>query len=156
MDISTGKKQIEETIEKTIERVPKPPKYVEDFIHEGVKFFGGVAPKIGLEPYKTPALAVSASEDDENYYVYCDMAGIERDTIEIYALGGGFTIYGERVIPDNLEFGKKINDDIEFGKLETCVGIALPKEISSIKTDFENGMLKIVIPKYKGRKISIE
>ncbi|RZN14916.1 MAG: Hsp20/alpha crystallin family protein [Methanosarcinales archaeon] len=156
MDISTGKKQVEKTIEKTIEHVPKPPKYVEDFIHEGVKFFGGVAPKIGLEPYKTPALAVSASEDDENYYVYCDMAGIKRDTIEIYALGDGFTIYGERVVPDNLEFGKKINDDIVFGKLETRVGIALPKEISSIKTDFENGMLKIVIPKYKGRKISIE
>ena len=156
MDISIGKKQVERTIEKTMEHVPKPPKYVEEFIHEGVKFFGGVAPKIGLEPYKKPALAVSASEDDENYYVYCDMAGVKKDTIEIYALGSGFTIYGERAIPDTLEFGKKIHDDIEFGKLETRVEITLPKEISSIRTDFENGMLKMVIPKYKGRKISIE
>jgi HSP20 family protein len=152
MDIGIGK----EKIEKTLEHAPKPPKYVEEFIREGVKFFGGVAPKLGLEPFKKVAMPVSAGEDDDNYYVYCNVAGIDKSSIEIYAQEDGFVISGERKAADDLEFSRKIQDEIEFGKLEAFVKIPLPKEITSLKTEFDNGMLKIVIPKYKGRKIAIE
>lgn len=152
MDIGIGK----EKIEKTLEHAPKPPKYVEEFIQEGVKFFGGVAPRLGLEPSRKSALPVSAAEDEDNYYVYCNVAGIDKSNIEVYAREDGFVISGERSPIDELEFGERIQDEIEFGRLEAFVRIPLPKEITTLKTELNNGMLKIVIPKYKGRKIKIE
>lgn len=127
----------------------KPPKNIEKFIQEGTKFLCTIAPdicKVGIP--------VTIVKDENTYYVYCDVAGVKKEDIEIYAQNNGFFIIAERHPQEDMEFGEKIKSEIEFGKIKKFVEIPLG-EIESLSTSLDNGILKIVIPVYRGKKIEI-
>jgi HSP20 family protein len=100
----------------------------------------------------------SVWEDGDHVYVYVDLPGASRENVELTVHNGVLTIKGERKAPVG-EDVKYLFNTRQFGASERSVKLSSSVDSSNVKAAFENGVLKIEIPKAeiaKPRKIEIQ
>lgn len=96
--------------------------------------------------------ALDVVEQDSGYQVYCELPGVDKKDVDVTISGNVLTIKGEKK-------GKSEKKDAKFYRKESTYGsfqrtLSLPKDIQNddVKADFQDGVLKIEIPKMEEAK----
>jgi len=91
--------------------------------------------------------AVDISEDDDNFYLQVELAGMKRDDVKIRYEEGLLTITGEKKSEKEEKNVNYHRVERSFGKFERSFRV--PTRIVSEKIDanFNNGVLTITLPK---------
>ncbi len=100
----------------------------------------------------------SVWEDRDHVFVYVDLPGASSDNVDLTVHNGVLTIKGERKQPVG-EDVKYLFNTRQFGAFERSIKLSSAVDSSNVKAVFENGVLKIEIPKAeisKPRKIEIQ
>ncbi|ETO91597.1 MAG: 18 kDa heat shock protein [Candidatus Xenolissoclinum pacificiensis L6] len=105
----------------------------------------------------TSKLKVNIAEDDQNYYVDAELPGITKENVSIDHTNDILTIRAEK------KEEKKESNKI-YHRLETSYGIFTRSvqvsnvDYNNIKAQFQDGILKITLPKKENNttKITIE
>jgi HSP20 family protein len=95
---------------------------------------------------------VNVTEDQDYFYIRCEIPGMKSEEINIFATGRNLTISGERKITSegkNVRYHRRERDDGNFSR-----AIALPNEIqvNKIEAEYVDGILSISIPKAEETK----
>ncbi len=90
---------------------------------------------------------VNVTENQDHFYIRCEIPGMKNEEINISATGRNLTISGERKIVsegENVRYHRRERDDGKFSR-----AIALPGEIqvNKIEAEYMDGILSISIPK---------
>lgn len=124
----------------------EPLKDIDKFFEEDWDFM----PIIPFRGKNVPQ--VDVSQDKKNVYVEMPLAGVRAEDVEISVEDNVLTVSGKT--EEKKEEKKKdyLRKEIRKGFFERSV--SLPAEIKENKADaeFENGMLKITLPKAKVKK----
>lgn len=98
-------------------------------------------------------------EADEALHVEAELPGLELSDLEIFVTGRNqLTIKGERK-PPVLEKAVAHRQERGYGKFERSLTLPYPVNEEAVEARFENGVLKIRLPKHesaKPRKIEIK
>ena len=95
---------------------------------------------------------VNVTEDQNHFYIRCEIPGMKSEEINISAAGRNLTISGERKIAsegENVRCHRRERDDGKFSR-----AIALPSEIqvNKIEAGYVDGILSINVPKAEETK----
>ncbi|GAB4534503.1 MAG: Hsp20/alpha crystallin family protein [Anaerolineae bacterium] len=99
------------------------------------------------------ALALDIYETDDNLVVEASLPGIKPDDVEISVVGNSLTIKGETEHEEEKkEKGKYHFRERRYGAFQRTV--SLPVEVNADKAEatFENGVLKLSLPKIEEAK----
>jgi HSP20 family protein len=106
---------------------------------------------------ETPA--VKLWEEDEALYLEAELPGLELQDLEIFVAGNNqVTLKGERKAPVAAN-GVQHRQERGFGKFTRTITLPFPVDDTQVDARFENGMLKVRLPKHeaaKPRKIVIK
>ncbi len=102
---------------------------------------------------------VDICEDKDNYYLYVELPGLKRDEVKVDYEDGVLTIRGEKKSQREQKDRTYYRLERTFGQFERSFRV--PSRIKEDKIDarFENGVLKITLPKTeeaKPREIEIK
>jgi HSP20 family protein len=91
--------------------------------------------------------ALDIYETEEEVIVQVEVAGIKKDEIEITIQGDVLSISGSRIesFPENMTRLDQM--EINYGKFQRKVKILVPIDRDRISAMYENGFLKIRLPK---------
>ncbi|HZZ82710.1 MAG TPA: Hsp20/alpha crystallin family protein [Gemmataceae bacterium] len=110
---------------------------------------------LGLGEFPT----INLWEEDNALYLEAELPGLELQDLELFVTGHNqFTLKGERKAP---VFAKAVQHRQErgFGKFTRTVTLPFAVNEEAIEARFENGVLKVRLPKHeaaKPRKIEIK
>lgn len=92
-------------------------------------------------------LAMDVYETGDALVVSAPVPGIKPEDVEITITGNALTIKGETKAEEREEQGDYIRQEVRYGSFQRTV--ELPVEVQSDKAEavFENGMLKLTLPK---------
>jgi HSP20 family protein len=109
-------------------------------------------------PFPHMSFPLHFSENDREYVIKAELAGIKKEQIQVDVLSNTLTItvkHQEEFVEedDRKHFFRKKQSHSQASRTVT-----LPFAINerAIKATFDNGLLKIKIPKQKGKKIIID
>lgn len=93
-------------------------------------------------------LAVDITENDKNYTVKADFPGVNKDDIEVSVDNNVLTISAEhKDEAEEKKEGTVIRQERRFGKYSRSFNLGKNIDEASIKAEFENGVLTLMIPK---------
>lgn len=97
--------------------------------------------------------AIEVYETTESLVVTAEIAGLDRDLLRITIDGDLLQLRGER--PDSRQAEKRSYHEarIPYGQFGADVFIPFPVDADSANADYENGFLRIVLPRLKPRTI---
>jgi HSP20 family protein len=92
-------------------------------------------------------LAMDVYETDETLVVTAPVPGLKPEEVEITIVGNTLTVQGETKAEQREEKGNYIRQEVRYGSFQRSM--ALPVDVQADKADavFENGMLKLTLPK---------
>jgi HSP20 family protein len=95
---------------------------------------------------------VNVTEDNDNYYVRAELAGVTAEDLDISATADSLTISGERKMSAESENATYHRREREAGTFSRI--IAIPGQIDTDKVEARslNGILTVVLPKAAGMK----
>lgn len=103
--------------------------------------------------------ALTLWEADDALHVEAELPGLELNDLEIFVTGRNqLTLKGERKAPP-LEKSTPHRQERHFGKFTRTLTLPFPVDENAVDAHFENGVLKIRLPKHeaaKPRKIAIK
>lgn len=93
--------------------------------------------------------AVDLSETDDAYIIEADMPGVDKDDVKIELLEDVVTITGERKSEKTEDDEKRGYHRVErsYGGFTRTVQIPNGFKADEVKASFENGVLKVTLPK---------
>jgi HSP20 family protein len=106
-------------------------------------------------PTDTWTPSVNLYETESAYVVCVDLAGVDKDKIDIELLGQKLTLRGNRAVPmpDSIDenSGKVRVHLMEIDNGSFCREVELPVDVSTeeINATYQNGLLWIELPKAK-------
>lgn len=103
-----------------------------------------------VRPSKTGnALLLDVYETNSNYVVYAALPGLNPDQISVSLDDDVLTISGELPQPafDEKENARVLLFEHAYGKFNRSVRLSLPVDSDKIEASFENGLLKLNLPK---------
>lgn len=95
-------------------------------------------------------------ETEQNYLLFMELPGMIKEDISLEVKENHLHIQGERKIEQ--EKGKRLMSERSFGKFSRVLSLDPQSKPEQIEANFEQGILKIVIPKgeaHQVKKISI-
>jgi HSP20 family protein len=101
----------------------------------------------------------NVTEDNENYYIRAELAGIKPDELDIQVVQEGISISGERKIPEEGNNVKYHRREREAGKFSRLINLPGKVDVNNVEASMENGILKITISKSefsKPRQIKVQ
>jgi HSP20 family protein len=106
----------------------------------------------GGKALATWAPSADITEDENEYLLHLDIPGMEKKDIKVNFQDGRITITGERKMEEKVEKKDQIRRERYQGKFYRS--FTLPEKIKeeSIQASFNNGVLKLVIPKTEAKK----
>lgn len=112
------------------------------------KFFGGDgAELLSLQDDIDWAPAVDVTEDDESYALVADLPDVSKEDVQVTMKNGMLTLSGERQHEEE-EKGKRYHRiERSYGKYQRHFRIPEDVDTSAITADFNNGVLKVLLPK---------
>ncbi len=103
--------------------------------------------------------AVNEKVDDKGYYLEIDLPGVKKEDIDISVNDGVLVISGERKLEKKEEKENYTRIESFFGRFERAFKLPADADLDNIEAKYENGVLKIFIPKKQkesGKKIEIK
>lgn len=97
-------------------------------------------------------------ENEDHYFLTVEVAGIPKDLIQIEAIDNQLVISGERKVEDKKQENGLLYSERQYGKFQRSFGLPKGIETEKIEANFQDGVLRILIPKAeaaKSRKIKI-
>ncbi len=92
-------------------------------------------------------------ETDDCVVVKVEIAGMDENSFTISLSGRTLTIAGIRVDPvAKLAYQQM---EIAYGRFQTEVYLPRPIADNEVEATYEDGFLKVILPKAEGRKVSI-
>lgn len=102
--------------------------------------------RLGTQPYWTPA--VDVYETAANYIVLVELAGVERDHLEVTLEGQRLTLRGERPEPTSGDPKQHLHRmEIDYGPFLRIIDLPEPPDSDSVEAHYENGFLRVRIPR---------
>jgi HSP20 family protein len=97
-------------------------------------------------------------EDDDAYYISCQLPGIDPKDVTISAEGNVLTISGEskRTTPEGR---RAISQESSYGRFERQFGFDTPVDSDKAEASYRDGVLEITLPKaetHRPRMIQIK
>ena len=93
-------------------------------------------------------IAVDIKENEKNYTVKADFPGVSKDDIDISVDNNVLTISAEhKDEAEEKEEGRIIRQERRYGKYSRSFNLGKNIDEASIKAEFDNGVLTLVIPK---------
>jgi len=139
---------------ETLDLKPKTTKTA-GYLPESAVFF---APdlsgwRVSIRPYIwSPPTDVY--ETEEKYIIRVEIAGMDENDLSVKIDQNKLIISGVR--PDFPETRAYHRMEIQFGEFSTEIEFPGPVEIEHIQADYQNGFLRIVLPKAEARHIPIK
>lgn len=97
----------------------------------------------------THNLALDAYETDSGYVIYTALPGVHPDNINVSMEDDVLTISGEVAAPafDEKDNVRTLAQERATGKFSRSVRVSAPVDSDKIEAAFENGLLKLSLPK---------
>ncbi|MEE9219520.1 MAG: Hsp20/alpha crystallin family protein [Acidobacteriota bacterium] len=113
-------------------------------------------PRLEAQQYWTPA--VDVYETATQYVVLVELAGVQRDRLDVTLDGRRLTLSGERREPHAQEDKQHLHRmEIDYGRFLRIIDLPEEPESDSIEAHYENGFLRIRIPrKSRNRPVVVE
>ncbi len=96
--------------------------------------------------------AIDIYEENDNIVVEATLAGIKPEDVEINVHEDVLTIEGRRESTSEIEEKNYYRKEVRAGSFNRSVLLPASVQSESAKATFENGMLKIVLPKEERAK----
>ena len=103
--------------------------------------------------------AVNEKVDENGYHLEVDLPGVKKEDIDISVNDGVLTISGERKLEKKEEKDNYTRIESFFGRFERAFKLPNDADLENIDAKYENGVLKIFIPKKEkaeGKKIEVK
>lgn len=99
---------------------------------------------------------VDIYESEDEYCVYVDIAGADRESLSVIASENRIRFYGTRKLPFNKTVNCVHQLEIELGSFDRTVTLPAKIEVGEVSSTYTDGILTIVLPKRKrGSKVNI-
>lgn len=110
-------------------------------------------------PNKTFVPAIDVYQDKDNVIVETPITGVEPEKLEISVENDVLTITGESEHKSEVDEKNYYRKEVRYGSFHRSV--ALPASVDGLKAkaEYENGVLKVIIPKEekaKPKRIEVE
>ena len=131
--------------------VPKRPAFgsLDSFFNDS--FFKDNFPSFRLLPetqMDVGNIAVDIKEHDKNYTVKADFPGLNKEDIDVSVDNNVLTISAEhKDEAEEKQEGRVIRQERRYGKYSRSFNLGKDIDEGSIKAEFDNGVLTLVIPK---------
>jgi HSP20 family protein len=102
--------------------------------------------------------AIEVVDTEKTIDVTAELPGMSRNDIEIHLQNNVLTIRGEKKEEKEVKERERYVNERFYGSFQRAFTLPAPVEESRVKAEFENGVLKIHLPKtteIRGKKISI-
>jgi HSP20 family protein len=111
--------------------------------------------------YQEFSPSVDVLEKEREYVVTAELAGIPKEKLDLQFFDNVLTMRGEKESTETEKEGSFTRTERSFGSFFRSIPLSMPIEESKIKAHFENGILKVVLPKSsaalaQSKKISIQ
>lgn len=107
-----------------------------------------------LSPGSTSALnadnwgpSVDIHENPESYEIEADLPGMKKEDINIDLQGNVLTLSGERKHESESSAGDEVRIERRYGRFLRSFTLPQNVDPESIKANYQNGVLKLVLPK---------
>jgi len=110
------------------------------FGSEDIEFFFGETPTLGYP-------AVEVKEDEKNYYLEAETPGMTEKELEVEIEDGVLSLKGERKTETEKKEGKVHRTERYYGHFSRSFGIPENVKTEEITAHYENGVLKLTLPK---------
>jgi|GEM_PF-94369 len=107
----------------------------------------GVFGRVDSEDFQIPALDVD--ETEEAFEISAELPGVAEEDIDISVTDNVLTIHGEKQQSSKREEADRRISECSYGVYERSLSLPFKCEAKSIKADYDNGVLHLVIPKPK-------
>lgn len=98
--------------------------------------------------------AIEVYETDNGLIVTAEIAGLQRSAIDVAIDGEMLTIRGKRPDPSPCEEARVYHEArIPYGEFGAAVYVPFPVDAEASEASYEAGMLRITLPRAKGRTI---
>jgi HSP20 family protein len=97
--------------------------------------------------------AIEVYETGDALVVTAEIAGLDRDLLKISIDGDRLQLRGERPDPKQAEKRSYHEARIPYGQFGADVFVPFPVDIDAATADYEQGFLRIVLPRLKPRTI---
>jgi len=100
-------------------------------------------------------------ETDNDYIVECELPGLNKKDIKVQLKNDLLTISAEKKASDEVKTGNVYRRERYFGRIERSIRLPEYIDKDKIKAEYENGVLKLTIPKVdsakgEGKEIKIQ
>lgn len=96
---------------------------------------------------------VNTREGEFAYHVEVDLPGIKKEDIDIKIEDNTLVVSGERKVKDEVKEDNYYKIESSFGTFSRSFSLPNEIDIENIHAESENGVLEIVIPKFKADKV---
>jgi len=96
--------------------------------------------------------ACSVDETDNHYLMSFDVPGVKKDDIKIELRGNTLSVSGERKEEFEQKNKSQYKSESSYGIFQRSFDLAEDVKADQIEAQFENGVLKVAIPKTKASK----
>ena len=109
----------------------------------------------GVKPFGSNSFTprVDVTEDNSNLYVHAEIPGVEKNEIKINLVGDILTISGEKKSEQKDESKNYYRIERNYGSFSRSFTLPAEVKTDSINADYNNGILKITLPKTEEAKI---
>ena len=90
--------------------------------------------------------------DSDNYYVFLAVPGVKADSVEITSLNNVLSVSGETESPAGEDWRPLIQEQT-YGRFQREVSLPAPFSADTVQATFENGILKITVPKAAHQRV---
>jgi len=96
---------------------------------------------------------MNISEDHDHFYVEALAPGLDPATLNVSVAGGQLAISGEKMaLPKSVKAELVHRSERSAGQFSRSLSLPLDVENEKVKANYENGVLKIVLPKVEAAK----
>lgn len=92
---------------------------------------------------------VDIYESEGEYWVYVDLAGADRETINVIAGENQLRFFGNRQLPPKKTIDCVHQLEIELGAFDRTLTLPAAIEIDQVSSTYTDGILTVVLPKKK-------
>jgi HSP20 family protein len=109
----------------------------------------------GHDPDAGWAPATDVYETAGHYVILMELAGVDRDRIEVTLDGNLLRVRGERREPPPTEAKAQLHlMEIDYGPFERCIELpGPPPGAESVEAHYDNGFLRLRVPRPSGGRV---
>lgn len=94
---------------------------------------------------------VDVYESDEEFILYCDLSGADKDAISVVVDEAHVRISGTRRLPKHEAIACVHQLEIELGHYNRLISLPGPIDTENVSSAYTNGILKVTLPKRQKR-----